>query len=80
MLKNLNKFEHQELSEIFDENDFIFFTGTWSNNLVNLEKSGYKLFALHRTDKNARSKRDSGGLCCYIKQECCKHVVIYNRQ
>ena len=74
----MNKLECIEVLNIFKNNDLIFFTETWSNKFTNMDVNGFKLIALHRTDKKIGSKRDSGGIACYIRNNLLKYIDFYN--
>ena len=60
----------QEVGEIMNEYDIVFFSETWTNEFSKLDVKGFKKFCKHRLRvKNA--KRDSGGLVVYFKE----HIV-----
>jgi exonuclease III len=65
------------MKRILSDNDIIFLTETWSNENSNMEVEGFSLFCLHRSDKKRNSKRDSGGIACYIKNHLINFVHLY---
>ena len=75
--KNVNKLETPEIKSLFLNNDILCFTETWSNESTNMSVEGYNLFSLHRTDKKINSKRDSGGIACYVKNYLLKYIDLY---
>ena len=75
--KNVNKLETPEIKSLFLNNDILCFTETWSNESTNMCVEGFSLFCLHRTDKKVNSKRDSGGIACYIKNYLIKYIDLY---
>lgn len=57
-------------------NEFILFTGVWSNDRCDLSVNGFSLFQLNRVDKKRTAKRDSGGISLYVKNEYRKHCEL----
>ena len=74
--KNVNKLELADFKTYFNNSDFIFFTETWSSEEVDLAVEGFINYSLHRTDLSPHAKRKSGGICCYIKNECADAVKL----
>lgn len=74
--KYTNKLYSNELTELFKNNDFILFTGVWSNDRCDLSVNGFSLFQLNRVDKKRTAKRDSGGISLYVKNEYRKHCEL----
>ncbi len=64
------------LSETINQYDIIFFYETWlkPNYPFNLNVQGYKSHSVCRKQTNRKSKRGSGGLLCYIKEEIANGV------
>lgn len=63
--KNVNKIDSSELKHIFDCNDIVLLTETWSSDLHNYSFNGFECIVLHRLEKKLGSKRDSGGFIIY---------------
>jgi len=75
--KSANKLEQRELIDLLNSNDFVFLTETWSNEQTELSVPEFTHFCLHRTLKRPNTKRDSGGLCCYIHNKFARYVSLY---
>ena len=75
--KNVNKLETPEVVDLFLKNDLLCFTETWSNESINMCVDGFHVFSLHRTDKKVGTKRDSGGIACYVKNCLLKYIDFY---
>ena len=63
MTKRTNKLHSPELKTIFNENDIVLLTETWTNELCDLH---VKHFVLNRTENKTSSKRSSGGIIVYL--------------
>ena len=68
LTKFTNKLHYNELIEMFQNNDFILFTETWSNALCDLSVDGFSIYQLNRTNRKSSAKRDSGGIALYINK------------
>lgn len=40
-----------------------------------MEVSGFNLYAIHRFNKHLNAKRDSGGICCYVRNNLDKYLI-----
>ena len=58
--------------------DIVLLVETWTNELCDLDLTGYEYFALHRP-KTKKAKRSSGGIVVYYKQSLAKHVSIHKQ-
>lgn len=67
--KRTNKLKLKELSHIFDNNDLILLTETWTNESSEISFPGFHVFYLSRTDRKQNSKRDSGGIAIYVRDK-----------
>ena len=67
--KRTNKLNLEELKNIFDVNDLVMLTETWTNEYSDLSFEGFKVFWLSRLEKNRKSKRSSGGIAIYIRDK-----------
>ena len=66
---NLNlKYDSPEFVNVFNGNDFIFLNECWISYASKFELNGYNCYLKARKRKK-RAKRDSGGLCVFIKNE-----------
>ena len=79
MTKFTNKLLYNELIEMFQNNDFIFFTETWSNDLCDLSVDGFSIYQLTRTNRKSRAKRDSGGIALYIKNDINQYCKLLEK-
>jgi hypothetical protein len=52
---------------MFDKNDILLFTESWLNDHINFQMTNFSTIHLHRTEKRANSRRDSGKLIIYIR-------------
>ena len=75
--KRTNKLNLEELKNIFDVNDLVMLTETWTNEYNDLSFEGFKVFWLSRLEKNRKSKRSSGGIAIYIRDTFYKHNMLY---
>ena len=67
--KRSNKLKSREIADIFNKNDIIMFTETWTDNYTEIEVDKFTNFVLHRTEIKKSSKRNSGGIILYIRNE-----------
>jgi hypothetical protein len=66
--KRTDKLKSPELQYIFNSHDIVLFTETWSNESVDLHVNNFQYYALHRTQNKKSSKRDSGGIIVYLRE------------
>lgn len=64
--KTYNKLQSEELSHLFNTNDILLFTETWSNFYYDYSVSGFTHHVLNRQLMNKRAVRNSGRLIIYI--------------
>ena len=69
----------QELTTIFEANDLIMLTETWTDENSDLSFAGFKVFWLSRLDKKRKSKRSSGGIAIYIRDTFYKANMLYKQ-
>ena len=50
--KNVCKLDSPEIKSIFENNDLVLFTETWSSDLYDYNVNGFESVILHRTAKN----------------------------
>jgi len=74
--KNCNKLNCSEIASVFNDNDIVMFTETWSNELQDLNVDDFDHFVLHRT-RHANSKRDSGGIVIYIRSTFVNDNILF---
>ena len=67
--KNVCKLDAPEIVHIFEKNDIILLTETWSSDLYNYEVSGFVAIKLLRTEKKLGSKRSSDDLIIFIRSK-----------
>ena len=67
--KRSNKLTSPELQNIFKTNDIVCLTETWGNNCHNFDVDGFEYFVLNRSEIKKGSKRSSGGVIIYIRNE-----------
>ena len=77
--KRTNKLNSQELRNIFASNDLVMLNETWTDDYSDLSFDGFKTFWLSRSDKNCNSKRNSGGIAIYLRDEFCNAVSLYKQ-
>ena len=78
--KSVNKLDSPEIKHLFENNDILCFTETWSNKFININVPEFTVFSLNRTDKKIGSKRDSGGIACYVKDSLLNEVSLYKSE
>jgi exonuclease III len=54
---------------VFNENDIILFTESWTNSFSELHVSGFEHYVLNRTETKKNSKRSSGGIIIYVRNK-----------
>ena len=67
--KRTNKLDSPEAQNIFKNNDVILLTESWTNDFSQLNVNNYEYFVLNRTENKKSSKRASGGIIVYIRNE-----------
>lgn len=67
--KRTNKLKLKELLHIFENNDLILLTETWTNESSEISFPGFHVFYLSRTDRKQNSKRDLGGIAIYVRDK-----------
>ena len=67
MTKRTNKLQTQELRDIFNSNDIVLLTETWTDNSSEVAVSNFEAFILNRVEKKQKSKRNSGGVILYLR-------------
>ena len=67
------------MNVIFNENDIILLTETWSSDVFNYDVQNFKFFVVNREFKSKGAKRNSGGIIVYIRDSLCKHVEFIKK-
>ena len=67
--RRINKFQSQELKNIFSSNDIIMLTETWADQFTDLTVKGFSHFHINRSEYKANTKRASGGIVIYIRED-----------
>ena len=62
------KIENPDFLDIIDKYDVVFLNECWINKNDSFEIQNFKCFKKHRK-KSKKAKRNSGGLCVFIKNE-----------
>ena len=75
-----NKLRSKELTQIFQQNDFILLTETWTNDLCDISVDGFTVFQLNRTCKKRNAKRDSGGIALYVKSSLERQCILIKKE
>jgi len=65
--KRCNKLDLPELTHVFQSNDIVLLTETWSGVYHDLHVDGFDCFILHRDENLLSCKRPSGGLAVYVR-------------
>ena len=78
--KRSNKLQSKEMTQIFQQNDFILLTEIWINELCDISVDGFTVFQLNRTCKKRNAKRDSGGIALYVKSSLERHCVLVKKE
>ena len=65
--KGYNKLGSDEMKTMFNKNDIVLLTETWSNDNFNYDIQNFTLFKLHRHNIVKGSKRSSGGVMIHVK-------------
>ncbi|MCG8034648.1 MAG: endonuclease/exonuclease/phosphatase family protein, partial [Candidatus Thiodiazotropha taylori] len=65
--KRTNKLKSAEFQNIFESNDVVLLTETWTDQFSDLAVDNFEVFVLHRQEKKSGSKRNSGGIVLYLR-------------
>ena len=65
--RRTNKLLTPELQNVFQNNDVVLFTETWSNNMSDVHVDNFECYVLNREENIQSSKRSSGGLIVYLR-------------
>jgi hypothetical protein len=65
--KRVNKLNSPFFRNLFSHNDILLFSETWTSGMSELDVDYFDCLQLHRTMRNPKSKRDSGGLVVYVR-------------
>jgi hypothetical protein len=66
--RRVNKLTCKELIEVFNIDDIVLLTETWTNNYSDLHVQDFEHFVLNRTEMLKTSIRTSGGNKCIYKK------------
>ena len=77
--KYTNKLLSTELTQIFQNNDIILLTETWSSELTDISVNGFNVFQLDRGNKKLNTKRNSGGIALYIKSDIINYCTLIEK-
>ena len=75
--KRVNKLHDDFFIDLFGRNDILLFAETWTSELSDISVNNFETVPLHRVDKHRGSRRDSGGLICYIRSSLMSFVNVY---
>ena len=78
-LKRTNKLNLQELRHIFENNDLLLLTETWTDEYSDISFPGFKIFWLRRLEKNRNSTRSSGGIAIYVRDKFYKTNMLFKQ-
>ena len=67
--KRTNKLVSPELKSVFDTHDIVCLTETWTDCYSDLHVDNFEYFVLNRSENLISSKRASGGVIVYIRNE-----------
>jgi len=65
--RRVNKLNTKELTTVFDTHDIVLLTETWAHSYSQLSYNGFECFVLNRTELLKSSKRSSGGIAVYVR-------------
>ena len=77
MSKNVNKLQSDELKQVFKNNSIVLLTESWLGEEANVSVMGYQHFKLNRTLKKRGTKRDSGGIIAYVRNELVTDTTLF---
>ncbi len=72
------KLENPDFVNEFQNNDIIFFSETWTNKYSKLNLKGFSEPICKHRRRRKKAKRDSGGLCVFVKKEIEKGIKCLN--
>jgi len=75
--KRCNKLDLPELKHVFQTNDIVLVTETWSSVYHDLHVDGFECFILHRGENLLSCKRPSGGLAVYVRDKFVLNDTLY---
>ena len=79
--KRTNKIKSSEFQHIFNSNDIVLLTETWTDQFSEITEDNFEYFVLHREEKKGKSKRNSGGIILYIRDKyVSSDTLIYTSQ
>ena len=79
--KRTNKIKTVEFQSIFQSNDVVLLTETWTDQYSDVSVDSFETFVLHRQEKKHGSKRNSGGIILYIRDKyVSKDMLIFTSQ
>ena len=64
---------------IFENNDLLLLTETWTDEYSDISFPGFKVFWLSRLEKNRNSKRSSGGIAIYVRDKFYKTNMLFKQ-
>ena len=67
--KRTNKLKSEEFQQIFNSSDLVLLVETWTNEFSDIDVANFQAFVLNRTENKKTSKRSSGGIILYIRNE-----------
>lgn len=76
--KRTNKLNTDEFKNIFNSSDIVLLTETWTNSFSDIAVCNFESYVLHRYEKKKKSKRNSGGIILYIRdQYVTRDTLVY---
>lgn len=79
--KRTNKLKTEEFQNIFNSNDIVLLTETWTNNFSDIYVNNFESYVLHRNENKKGSKRCSGGIIVYIRNKyVSKDTLVFTSQ
>ena len=79
MTRRVNKLKSTELLNINNQtHDIVLLCETWANELCDLQVDNFDNFVLNRSNNKEFSKRSSGGIIVYIRNEyACENTCVF---
>lgn len=77
--KNVNKLLSDELKLLFKTNHVLLFTESWLGEEACVNVNGFQHFQLNRTLKKQGTKRESGGIIIYVRDELVTDTSLFLR-
>jgi hypothetical protein len=78
--KRSSKLTLPYFQKLFEDNDIVLLTETWTSVVSDIEVEGFEYIVLNRTEKLLTAKRDSGGLILYFRKTISKGVQLYHKE